>query len=455
MSDRTCPKCNYVFSFPSRLKNHFQIATHCKQTNEEIDLFFDIIKINKNNNKNNNNNININIKNKINNNIIYKCLKCNNTFLNKYTLKKHQTISKCTTLNLTDQNNSKCSALINEQNNTNQSNTQLPIINNNTTNNNTTNNNNINITNNNLTINNIIQHIYPFGFEKLPNISKDEMKKLLLSGDKGVIDIIKLVYEQEENKNFYKINMNNNNISYLNDKYKLDTCQENEMKATLYKNCISLPNDMLVICKDILTTDEILFINSNNKSISDKIKEEIYDNSLKNIINTQLRYNSKITKKNIDKYINSLITNPIIKQEAFNNIDEVISIAQKTKNEFTPSLSLTQINETLGDPILSKDLTKEITHNDFCMKKFEDTKYKKYWEKRKTDETKIVMSLTTKTLGDIIELDNRLNQIENKLNKMEYIHKDITFNNELENVEVANDYILNNNKQKYLEHTHH
>jgi uncharacterized protein YkvS len=89
------------------------------------------------------------------------------------------------------------------------------------------------------------------------------------------------------------------------------------------------------------------------------------------------------------------------------------------------------------------------------MKKFEDTKYKKYWEKRKTDETKIVMSLTTKTLGDIIELDNRLNQIENKLNKMEYIHKDITFNNELENVEVANDYILNNNKQKYLEHTHH
>ena len=142
--------------------------------------------------------------------------------------------------------------------------------------------------------------------EKLPNISKEEMKKLLLSGDKGVVEIIKLVYEQEENKNFYKINMKNNNISYLNDKYKLGICQENEMKATLYRNCISLPNDMLVICKDILTTQEILYINSNNKSITEKIKEEIYDNGLKNIINTQLIYNSKSTKQNIDKYLSNI-----------------------------------------------------------------------------------------------------------------------------------------------------
>jgi hypothetical protein len=135
------------------------------------------------------------------------------------------------------------------------------------------------------------------------------MKALLLSGDKGVIEIIKLVYEQDENKNFYKMNMKNNNISYLNDKYKLDICQENEMKETLYKNCISLPNDMLVICKDILSTNEILFINSNNKNIYDKIKEEIYDNGLKNIINTQLMYNSKNTKTNISKYLQILNTN--------------------------------------------------------------------------------------------------------------------------------------------------
>ena len=29
-------------------------------------------------------------------NIIYKCLVCNHTFVNKYTLKKHKTITRCT-----------------------------------------------------------------------------------------------------------------------------------------------------------------------------------------------------------------------------------------------------------------------------------------------------------------------------------------------------------------------
>ena len=304
--------------------------------------------------------------------------------------------------------------------------------------------NNTNVTiNNNLIINNI-QHIYPFGFEKLPNISKEQMKKLLLSGEKGVIEIIKLVYEQDENKNFYKINMNNNNISYLNDKYKLDICQENEMKDTLYKNCISLPNEMLVICKDILSTQEILFINYNNRNITDKIKEEIYDNGLKNIINTQLIYNSKTTKQNIDKYLTILNNNPNIKEEAINNLNTIKSISQNTYNEFIPSLSLTKINEKLGNPINEPDLSNQTTHNDFCMKKFEDTKYKKYWDKRKIDENKLVMSLQKKKLGDIVELDNRINKINKKLSKMEYIHRDITFDKNLDKVEIASDYFLNN-----------
>ena len=270
------------------------------------------------------------------------------------------------------------------------------------------------------------------------------MKKLLLSGEKGVIEIIKLVYEQDENKNFYKINMNNNNISYLNDKYKLDICQENEMKDTLYKNCISLPNEMLVICKDILSTQEILFINYNNKNITDKIKEEIYDNGLKNIINTQLIYNSKSTKQNIDKYLSILNSNPTIKEEAINNLNTIKSISQNTYNEFIPSLSLTKINEKLGNPITESELSREITHNDFCMKKFEDTKYKKYWDKRKKDEKKLVMSLCDKSIGDIVELDSRINKIEDKVSKMEYIHRDITFDKNLDKVEIASDYFLNN-----------
>ena len=438
MTDRTCPTCKYIFSFPSRLKHHFKISIHCKKTNEEIDLF---------------------ITNLNTNNIIHKCLKCNKSFLNKYTLKKHQTHSKCSIINQNTEQQIDNNQSTNESLSLTASNLKKLLIETNKllqreVNNNTTTNTTNNTINNNLTINNIIQHIYPFGFEKLPNISKEEMKKLLLSGDQGVIEIIRLVYEQDENKNFYKININNNDISYLNNKYKLDICQENEMKATLYKNCISLPNDMLVICKDILSTEEILFINSNNKNIYDKIKEEIYDNGLKNIINKQLRYNSKTTKKNIDKYLNILDTNPILKQEALNKLEEVIGIIQNTKNEFTPNLSLNKINETLGDPLTSKDLTKKTTQNDFCMKKFEDTKYKKYWDKRKKDEEQLVMSLSNKSIGDIVELDNRINKIENKLNKMENIHKDITLDTYLDNVEIASDYVINNKNNKRLNNNH-
>ena len=50
----------------------------------------------------------------------------------------------------------------------------------------------------------------------------------------------------------------------------------------------------------------------------------------------------------LDKYINSLSLNPMIKQDAINNIEDVMSIAQNTKNEFTPYLSLMQINKKLG-----------------------------------------------------------------------------------------------------------
>ena len=402
MSDRTCTNCKHVFKYPSILKKHLQTSIHCLKSDEDISNLF--------NNSNNTCNI------------------CNKNFIRKDNYNRH--INSCTN-NLVI-----LTKPIKPKKHNRNINTQININNTNNTNN-----------TNNVTINNnlvVIQHIYPFGFEKLPNISKEEMKKLLLSGDKGVIEIIKLVYEQDENKNFYKINLKNNNISYLNDKYKLDICQENEMKDTLFKNCISLPNDMLVICKDILSTQEILYINFHNKSITEKIKEEIYDNGLKNIINTQLIYNSKSTKQNIDKYLTILNNNHEIKEEAINNLNNVKTITQNTYNEFMPHLSLEKINKKLGNPITEPELSNAVTHNDFCMKKFEDTKYKKYWDKRKQDENKLVMSLKEKKIGDIVELDNRINKINKKLNKMEYIHKDITFNQDLDKVEIASDYEINN-----------
>ena len=441
MSDRTCPTCKGEFKYPSFLKKHLETTIHCKKTHTEINTIMKVIKNNNISSNNSSNDSSIDSSNEIN-----KCNFCKKNYKRKDNYTKHINNSNCSEhyvkqnnlqlqiqeklVNLTAENLEKFlrqgDKLLKEQNK-HINNTQINI------------NNNVTI-NNNLIINNIL-HISPFGFEKLPSISKEEMKKLLLAGEKGVIEIIKLVYEQDENKNFYKINMNNNNISYLNDKYKLGICQENEMKDTLYKNCISLPNEMMVICKDILSTQEILFINYNNKNITDKIKEEIYENGLKNIINTQLIYNSKSTKQNIDKYLTILNSNPNVKEEAINNLNTIKTTNQNTYNEFIPSLSLTKINEKLGNPITEPELSRQITHNDFCMKKFEDTKYKKYWEKRKKDENKLVMSLKEKKIGDIIELDNRIDKINKTLSKMESIHKDITFDDYLENVEIASDYV--------------
>jgi len=59
------------------------------------------------------------------------------------------------------------------------------------------------------------------------------------------------------------------------------------------------------------------------------------------------------------------------------------------------------------------------------------------------DEKKLIMSLQNKSIGDIVELSSRLNKIENKLTKMEYIHKDITFDKDLENVDIDSDYVRN------------
>ena len=292
---RTCPKCNYIFPFPSRLKNHFQISTHCKISNTEIDLFF--------------NNLNNNTNNNTNNETIYKCVKCNNTYLNKYTLKKHQNVTKCGALIKNSETTKKLELLPSPIS------THSVLIGNEL-------NKILQEEDNN------IQHIYPFGFEKLPNISKEEMKKILLSKEKGLIDIIILIYEQYENKNFYKLNVNNKDILFLTDKYTLNVYQENELNDILYKKCIYLSNYILLYCKDILTQTDLLFINNNSENISDILKEEIY-NCVKKIIYMQLRTNSKNTKINIDKYINVLNNNPIIKQIALNNLIEVIDRYKK------------------------------------------------------------------------------------------------------------------------------
>ena len=304
--DKSCPTCKKYFTYASRLKTHLETTIHCKKTPEEIESFF------------------LQFKKQAD----FKCDICNRDFTKKQNLQRHINNSNCK-IEYEKKEREKQIAILQkqidelkkpiqniqqptsqsistQQINSHSTSTQpIPIptqpistqpINLNSTSTQSIptstqtqiqiiNNHNERIINNNLTINNtIVQHIYPLGYEKLPNISQDEMMRLLELGNEGVIEIVKLVCEQDENKNFYKLNMNKKNISFLSNQYKIDICQETELKKTLLKQCIILTYQMLIACSPLLSSEKMCTINTNLQNMSDKMKMEIYDNGLKNII---------------------------------------------------------------------------------------------------------------------------------------------------------------------------
>ena len=315
--------------------------------------------------------------------------------------------------------------------------------------------NNLTINNNNITI---IQHINPAGFETLPeNLDETEMLRLLNLEDKGVIEIVKLVCEQEENKNFYKLNMNKNNISYLNNNYKIDICQDKELKDKLLKQCVILTYRMLINCSSLMTSEQIYRINSNLQNISQKMKEEIFDNGLKNIIEYELRNNSKLTKDKITKYTKELISNQEIKDQALNNYNKVLQIKEDTYKNKNPNITLYEINNKLGDPITSKHLEKDFTFNEFNTKLYDYTTYRKYWSNRIKDELKYINAHPNKTIGDLTNFENRKKEIIENMEKMSIINSQMREYDENNNfivtydnfkVEIADVYIKENRRMK-------
>ena len=320
----------------------------------------------------------------------------------------------------------------------------------------------INNINNNLTINNnnitIINHINPAGFETLPeNLNETEMLRLLNLEDKGVIEIVKLVCEQNENKNFYKLNMNKNNISYLNNNYKIDICQDKELKEKLLKQCVILTYRMLIACSSLMTSEQIYTINSNLQNISQKMKEEIFDNGLKNIIEYELRNNSKLTKDKISKYTKEIISNKEIKEQALNNYNKVLQIREDTSKYKNPIITLYDINNKFGDPMTSQYLEKDFTFDEFNTKRYEYTTYNQYWLKRIKDEFKYIDTHPNKTIGDITCYENRKKEIYENIEKMKIINSQMREYDENNNllitydnfsVVIANDYIKENERIK-------
>ena len=448
MADKTCPSCKTIFKYPSFLKNHLKSSARCKLDDDKYNEFIlkskQIIKI-------------------------IKCEICEKSFSRKSTMLNHQDNSQCGKLILEKTNliqiqltkeeldkiiDNRIQQQIQQQQQIQP--TQQQINNDNNHHNTTTTN-----SNNNLIVNNntIVQHIYPLGFERLPDIPQSRMKRLLTLGDEGVIEIVKLVCEQDENKNFYKLNMNKSNISYLSKEYKVNVCQESELKEKLLKQCVVLTYQMLVACSPLLTNGEIEYINSNLQNISKKMKEEIYDNGLRNIIEYELRNNSKVTKERITKYADVVKCEPEVKKKAIDNCIEILKIKKNTDKNLIPYLTMKRINRRLGDPLEHPDMDEEDAFMDFTLNRFEYTKYYIYWTKRIEDEEQLINTNPNKTVADIINLDSRTKNINTKMQYMKEINDSIgkvdtnnipiiTINNFY--VKIADEYIIENNRKQNM-----
>ena len=423
MADRTCPKCKTVFKFPSFLKTHIKYSVRCKLNDIEITDFYKTIDESKTNK--------------------FNCSHCKNSFTRNATLVYHNKNSKCGKLQQHIQTNirnrvltpeeidnitlEEARNLLRQQNVANiQPNTTAnttPIITPNITNNNNSNNNNNNTINNiqNITINQNINIINPFTNESIPNLSFGEMLNLLES-KKPEIEILKLVYSDIQNNNFFKYNMNKQGVAYLTSNNSIDTVQEEQFRQNILKNSKDLLKTMLVICTKNLSIKQASIIYSRIDNIETMLKDAIYDNDLTNYLESQFRQNSKNNKKKLTDFVSNVNDNQEVKEKFYKTIEEHKLLKDNKNIILTPEIPLSKINEELGDLTTAIELNIETVSNDFTFKKFEDSEYNKYMKSRIINEAIYIKKNNKSNFVDYYELSKRKEQILNSIDKMKEIH---------------------------------
>ena len=379
MSDRTCPNCFYIFTFPSRLKLHFETVIHCKKTEEEIKLYFS------------------NIVKPTN----FQCNKCNYLFIQKSSFTRHIKNSKCSkSQNIIPDNISNTNLIPNQTNNTTNN-----IINNNN-----------NIVNNTIINNTIIQHINPFGFEDVRTIPIPEMKNILNSGNNAGLQIIKSIYNKIENKNFYKPNMSRPEIACLNNDFNLTIYKSKEFCDALFDRCITFLHHMLYLCKNEYSKSTIKNIYENIEYIETTMRTEIYDRQLQNIIESEFRNNNLGNKDRINKFIKETKDNSETKEQSKSLMKNVLTLTSSSDKEYKITISDDEINRVFGDPKVILGLNKRELIEEFTFKRFEDTKFYKFWTDRIKNETTYINKCKTATIGDIRNIKQRTKKIELMLN---------------------------------------
>ena len=384
MADRTCPKCNHIFKYPTMLKQHFKKSFHCLMDDEEIHIFF-------------------------NPNII-KCNICSQTFVQKSSLYRHQRNIQCVQKKSSSKvsipniipNNQPTSAVTNNINHTNSHNT--------------TNNTNNTIINNNNNIN--IQYINPFGFEDVRTIPITEMKKILKSGTEAGLHIIKAIYDKIENKNFYKPNLSRPEIACLNEDLKLTIYKSKEFADALFDRCIALLHHMLYLCKNEFTNVNIKYIYENIEHIELTMRTEIYDKKLKNIIESEFRNNNLDTKDRIKNFIKQIKEDTLVKDNSLLQIKNNLDLQNKKNEEYTKILTRNELNKLFGDPRIILGLKKEEIILNLRVSRFEESIFYKFWIDRLNTIKNYVIENKSK-IGDIININNEETKISQMLDLVE------------------------------------
>ena len=252
--------------------------------------------------------INSDYVNNNNKTIQHICINCNKIYSDRQSLYRHKKLNRCKKVNKNIQSDTNLNDINNSRltfDNIINSNLTLNTDNSNTTNNNS-NNINSNNTNNSITIN-----INPFKCESLEHITIEDFKIIY----KYINNIDKLlcyfIYKRNtDNISFYKNNINQDIVSFFNDKLEIQKMTDEQFIKELKNNIDDSKIELFYNFKNELSQDEILKYMTNmivyhNNLINNEPAKKDYNDVLRAILDTAFRdKEKKILINNIIKQLN-------------------------------------------------------------------------------------------------------------------------------------------------------